>query len=66
MFENSERGIWKIFLDLLCVSFVKSIAFLVFSVIIKYCLKMKLERWHVTVYGRRYDNDRTVMVTVHW
>ena len=23
---------------------------------------MKLERWHVTVYGRRYDNDRTAML----
>ena len=32
-YENSERGIWKYFWDLLCVSFVKSIAFLVFSVI---------------------------------
>lgn len=25
---------------------------------------MKLERWHVTVYGRRYDNDRTVTLVM--
>ena len=37
-YENSERGIWKYFWILLCVSFVKSIAFLVFSVIRKHLL----------------------------